>query len=56
MLYQMPLLEGITLGFLMNSKGLVEMIVLNVGREQKVTTFKNFFPFVLQVFPPLMFM
>ncbi|KAJ6740957.1 CATION/H(+) ANTIPORTER 15 [Salix purpurea] len=28
MLYEMPLLEGITLGFLMNSKGLVEMIVL----------------------------
>ena len=42
MLYQMPLLEGITLGFLMNSKGLVEMIVLNVGRDQKVPTFKNF--------------
>ncbi|KAL9377758.1 hypothetical protein Peur_029093 [Populus x canadensis] len=42
MLYQMPLLEGITLGFLMNSKGLVEMIVLNVGREQKVLDDESF--------------
>lgn len=34
--YQMPVHEGITLGLLMNTKGLVEMIVLNVGRDQKV--------------------
>ncbi|XP_030956141.1 cation/H(+) antiporter 15-like [Quercus lobata] len=34
--YQMPAREGITLGLLMNTKGLIEMIVLNVGREQKV--------------------
>ncbi|XP_075662929.1 cation/H(+) antiporter 15-like [Castanea sativa] len=34
--YQMPAREGITLGSLMNTKGLIEMIVLNVGREQKV--------------------
>lgn len=34
--YKMPLREGITLGLLMNTKGLVEMIVLNVGRDQKV--------------------
>ncbi|KAG5241903.1 cation/H(+) antiporter [Salix suchowensis] len=42
MLYEMPLLEGITLGFLMNSKGLVEMIVLNVGRDQKVLDDESF--------------
>lgn len=34
--YQMPAREGITLGLLMNTKGLVEMIVLNVGKDQKV--------------------
>ena len=34
--YQMPFYEGVTLGLLMNTKGLVEMIVLNVGKEQKV--------------------
>ncbi|KAI3892930.1 hypothetical protein MKX03_006900 [Papaver bracteatum] len=34
--YQMPFREGIALGLLMNTKGLIEMIVLNVGRDQKV--------------------
>lgn len=34
--YQMPAREGVTLGLLMNTKGLVEMIVLNVGKDQKV--------------------
>ncbi|XP_057511746.1 cation/H(+) antiporter 15 [Actinidia eriantha] len=34
--YQMPFYEGVALGLLMNTKGLVEMIVLNVGRDQKV--------------------
>ncbi|XP_021728067.1 cation/H(+) antiporter 15-like [Chenopodium quinoa] len=34
--YNMPIREGITLGLLMNTKGLVEMIVLNVGKDQKV--------------------
>lgn len=34
--YQMPVREGITLGLLMNTKGLVEMIILNVGKDQKV--------------------
>ncbi|KAL9266447.1 Cation/H(+) antiporter 15-like protein [Drosera capensis] len=36
--YNMEIREGITLGLLMNSKGLVEMIVLNVGKDQKVGT------------------
>ncbi|CAL5442081.1 unnamed protein product [Camellia sinensis] len=36
MYYQMPFYEAFTLGLLMNTKGLVEMIVLNVGREQQV--------------------
>ncbi|KAJ8765386.1 hypothetical protein K2173_012083 [Erythroxylum novogranatense] len=34
--YRIPLLDGFTLGLLMNTKGLVEMIVLNVGKDQQV--------------------
>ncbi|TKY73824.1 Cation/H(+) antiporter 15 [Spatholobus suberectus] len=34
--YQMPIHEGAALGLLMNTKGLVEMVVLNVGKDQKV--------------------
>lgn len=34
--YKIPFQEGLTLGLLMNAKGLVEMIVLNVGKDQKV--------------------
>ncbi|XP_077214823.1 cation/H(+) antiporter 15-like isoform X1 [Tasmannia lanceolata] len=34
--YKMPFREGFTLGMLMNTKGLIEMIVLNIGRDQKV--------------------
>ncbi|KAJ1401256.1 Sodium/solute symporter superfamily [Sesbania bispinosa] len=38
----MPLHEGATLGLLMNTKGLVEMIVLNVGKDQKVFDDESF--------------
>ncbi|KAI5384175.1 cation/H(+) antiporter 15 [Lathyrus oleraceus] len=34
--YQMSLSEGAALGMLMNTKGLVEILVLNIGRDQKV--------------------
>ncbi|KAL1549020.1 Cation/H(+) antiporter 15 [Salvia divinorum] len=34
--YKIPFYEGLTLGLLMNAKGLIEMIVLNVGKDQKV--------------------
>lgn len=34
--YKMPFHEGLSLGLLMNAKGLVEIIVLNVGKDQKV--------------------
>ncbi|KAL2347227.1 hypothetical protein Fmac_001227 [Flemingia macrophylla] len=34
--YEMPLREGAALGLLMNTKGLVEMVVLNVGKDQRV--------------------
>ncbi|KAF5799360.1 putative cation/H+ exchanger, sodium/solute symporter superfamily [Helianthus annuus] len=35
-LCMMPVRESITLGLLMNTKGLVELIVLNIGKEKKV--------------------
>ncbi|KAF6145007.1 hypothetical protein GIB67_013358 [Kingdonia uniflora] len=34
--YNMPFNEGFTLALLMNTKGLIELIVINVGRDQKV--------------------
>lgn len=35
---KMPVREALALGFLMNSKGLVELIVLNIGKDRKVNT------------------
>ena len=32
----MYLQEALALGFLMNTKGLVELIVLNIGKDRKV--------------------
>ncbi|XP_009595814.1 cation/H(+) antiporter 15-like isoform X1 [Nicotiana tomentosiformis] len=40
--YKMPYHEGLSLGLLMNAKGLIEMIVLNVGKDQKVLDDKSF--------------
>ncbi|XP_007048418.2 PREDICTED: cation/H(+) antiporter 15 [Theobroma cacao] len=40
--YQMPLSEGFTLGLLMNTKGLIEMLVLNVGKDRKVLDDESF--------------
>ncbi|KZV45323.1 Cation/hydrogen exchanger 15 [Dorcoceras hygrometricum] len=40
--YKMPFYEGLTLGLLMNTKGLVEIIVLNVGKDQKVLDDQSF--------------
>ncbi|XP_027182439.1 cation/H(+) antiporter 15 [Coffea eugenioides] len=40
--YKMPFYEGLTLGFLMNTKGLVEIIILNVGKDQKVLDDQSF--------------
>lgn len=36
MFCSMPFQEALALGFLMNSKGLVELIVLNIGKDRKV--------------------
>ncbi|CAN1254192.1 Cation/H(+) antiporter 17 [Linum perenne] len=35
LLCKMPLQEALAVGFLMNTKGLVELIVLNIGRDRK---------------------
>ncbi|XP_060210250.1 cation/H(+) antiporter 15-like [Lycium barbarum] len=40
--YKMPFYEGVSLGLLMNAKGLIEMIVLNVGKDHKVLDEKSF--------------
>ncbi|KAK7316946.1 hypothetical protein RJT34_00782 [Clitoria ternatea] len=41
-IYQMPLQEAVILGLLMNTKGLVEIVVLNVGKDQKVFDEESF--------------
>ncbi|XP_028797973.1 cation/H(+) antiporter 15-like [Neltuma alba] len=45
--YQMGLREGTSIGLLMNTKGLVEIVVLNVGRDQKVLDDESFAIMVL---------
>lgn len=37
MMFMMSTRESLALGFLMNTKGLVELIVLNIGKEKKVS-------------------
>ncbi|QCD76674.1 monovalent cation:H+ antiporter-2 [Vigna unguiculata] len=39
---QIPNRDGVVLGLLMNAKGIIEIIVLNVGRDQKVLNDKIF--------------
>lgn len=46
MMFMMPARESLTLGLLMNTKGLVELIVLNIGKEKKVRLLLFFFIFV----------
>lgn len=41
---KMPFQEAMALGFLMNTKGLVELIVLNIGKDRKVMA-QVFIPF-----------
>ncbi|XVE76343.1 hypothetical protein DITRI_Ditri12bG0164500 [Diplodiscus trichospermus] len=36
LMFSMPVRESLALGVLMNTKGLVELIVLNIGKERKV--------------------
>ncbi|RLN28304.1 cation/H(+) antiporter 19-like [Panicum miliaceum] len=44
---KIPVREAVTLGFLMNTKGLVELIVLNIGRDRKVLNDEAFAILVL---------
>ncbi|XP_011624157.1 cation/H(+) antiporter 20 isoform X1 [Amborella trichopoda] len=46
-IHRVPAQEALTLGFLMNTKGLVELIVLNIGRERKVLNEETFAILVL---------
>ncbi|KAI4335131.1 hypothetical protein L6164_013806 [Bauhinia variegata] len=39
---KIPFRDAITLGFLMNTKGLVELIVLNIGKDRKVLNDQSF--------------
>ncbi|KAH7553673.1 hypothetical protein ACOSP7_029520 [Xanthoceras sorbifolium] len=47
MMFMIPARESITLGVLMNTKGLVELIVLNIGKEKKVLNDETFAILVL---------
>lgn len=47
LLCKTPLREALTLGFLMNTKGLVELIVLNIGKDRKVLNDQTFAIMVL---------
>ncbi|CAL1399126.1 unnamed protein product [Linum trigynum] len=47
MMCMMPARESLALGVLMNTKGLVELIVLNIGREKKVLNDEMFAILVL---------
>ncbi|CAH8355737.1 unnamed protein product [Eruca vesicaria subsp. sativa] len=47
MMCSIPARESLTLGFLMNTKGLVELVVLNIGREKKVLNEEMFAILVL---------
>ncbi|KAG9457245.1 hypothetical protein H6P81_001753 [Aristolochia fimbriata] len=44
---KLPLRESVTIGFLMNTKGLVELIVLNIGKDRKVLNDQTFAIMVL---------
>nr|XP_019708767.1 cation/H(+) antiporter 19 [Elaeis guineensis] len=47
LIVRIPVREALTLGFLMNTKGLVELIVLNIGKDRKVLNDESFAILVL---------
>ncbi|KAL2544282.1 Cation/H(+) antiporter 18 [Forsythia ovata] len=47
LLFKVPFKEAVTLGFLMNTKGLVELIVLNIGKDRGVLNDQTFAIMVL---------
>ncbi|CBI26043.3 unnamed protein product, partial [Vitis vinifera] len=46
-IFKVPMREAVVLGFLMNTKGLVELIVLNIGKDRKVLNDQTFAILVL---------
>ncbi|KAB5551818.1 hypothetical protein DKX38_009129 [Salix brachista] len=49
-MFMIPARESLTLGVLMNTKGLVELIVLDIGKEKRVSSLTNFhFPVAVSV-------
>ncbi|KAF0914725.1 hypothetical protein E2562_031227 [Oryza meyeriana var. granulata] len=47
LLLKVPVREAVTIGFLMNTKGLVELVVLNIGKDRKVLNDEAFAIMVL---------
>ncbi|KAL5206183.1 hypothetical protein ABZP36_034392 [Zizania latifolia] len=47
LLLKIPVREAVTIGFLMNTKGLVELVVLNIGKDRKVLNDEAFAIMVL---------
>ncbi|MQM22860.1 hypothetical protein Taro_055919, partial [Colocasia esculenta] len=47
MFYGMPVREGLSLGILLNTKGLIEMIVLHIGLDKKILDRQSFSVMVL---------
>ncbi|KAG9460038.1 hypothetical protein H6P81_004546 [Aristolochia fimbriata] len=47
MAYKIPAIEALALGLLMNTKGLVELIVLNIGKDRQVLNDQTFAILVL---------
>ncbi|TVU18484.1 hypothetical protein EJB05_34587 [Eragrostis curvula] len=47
LIVRVPMREAVTLGFLMNTKGLVELIVLNIGKDRHVLNDETFAILVL---------
>ncbi|KAG0479113.1 hypothetical protein HPP92_013832 [Vanilla planifolia] len=41
-IYRMPLRDGMAIGLLMNTKGVVEMVLLNIGRDQQMLSEASF--------------
>lgn len=50
LLCRMPFQEAMALGFLMNTKGLVELIVLNIGKDRKVKSYHFPLPMTIKAF------
>lgn len=48
-LYDMSMRDGLAMGLLMNTKGVIEMVLLNVGKDRQVFLFIFFSFFLLRL-------